>query len=357
MNPASSTKVVVKVGTNVITKDDGLLNHPVLEEIVRQVCELKKQGTNVIIVSSGAMAAGRALLTPSAQAQSVVQRQMLAAVGQVSLMQHYAAAFKKHGYLSAQVLTTKEDFRTRHHYLNMKNCFTALLKDDVVPIVNENDVVSVEELMFTDNDELAGLISSMMDADALVLVTSVDGVYDGPSGGGTVIPVVEPGSNAWKKHVQAGTSQFGKGGMHTKCGIAHKLASTGIAVHIVNGATKGIIVESLAGRPAGTFFRPAKKASNVKRWIAHAEGTEKGTVTVNRRAAEVLSSPKPVSLLPVGIVGVDGEFEKGDIVQICDEDGRKIGLGKAQYSAKRARALLGRQGQQPLVHYDYLYIA
>lgn len=357
MAHAEKQLIVVKIGTNVITKEDGYLNVPVLRHIVEQVCVLKAHGTHVILVSSGAMAAGRALLTPSAKAENVVKRQMLAAVGQVSLMGEYLSAFKEYGYLCAQVLTTKEDFRTRGHYLNMKTCFAALLKDNVVPIVNENDVISVEELMFTDNDELAGLITSMTNADALVILTSVDGVYEGtPGKGGKVIPVIEPGSAVWKNHVQSGTSQFGKGGMHTKCAIAQKLALTGIAVSIVNGGSKNVLLDVLGGKKVGTRFEPDKKTSNVKRWIAHAEGTEKGTVVVNARAAEILLSPEAVSLLPVGIVKVEGDFATGDVVSICRENGEKLGLGKAQYSAERARAVLGKKGQKPLIHYDYLYI-
>lgn len=349
--------MVMKVGTNVITKDDGYLNSPVLRHIVEQICELKKAGTNVILVSSGAMAAGRALLTPSSKAGNVVKRQMLAAVGQGALMSEYIDAFAEHGYLCAQVLTTKEDFRTRHHYLNMKNCFSALLKDNVVPIVNENDVISVEELMFTDNDELAGLITSMAGADALVMMTSSDGVYDGmPNEGGRVIPVIEPGSTSWKKYIRSDTSEFGKGGMLTKCSIAQKLATTGIAVYIVNGRTKHSALDVLNGKRVGTYFRPEKKASNVKRWIAHAEGMERGKVVVSARAVAVLRSPETVSLLPVGIVKVEGEFERGDIVQICQENGEKLGLGKAQYNAERLRSVIGEKGQKPFIHYDYLFI-
>ncbi len=358
MTAARHQLIVVKIGTNVITRDDGLLDRPVLQRIVAQVCGLKQRRIDVILVSSGAMAAGRALLTPSASAGSVVKRQMLAAVGQASLMGEYLEAFRAHRYLCAQVLTTKEDFRTRQHYLNMRACFSALLKDDVVPIVNENDVISVEELMFTDNDELAGLIPSWVSAPALVIMPSVDGVLGEPSGsGGAVIPVIEPGSSLWKKYVQPSTSQFGKGGMHTKCSVAEKLAATGIAVHIVNGRSGDALMDVVEGKNVGTFFRPAGRTSTVKRWIAHAHGMEKGTLVVNRCAADILRSAKPVSLLPVGVVRVEGDFEKGDIVLICGENGEKLGLGKAQYGAQRARSVMGQKGQKPLVHYDYLYIA
>lgn len=356
MSASEQQLVVVKVGTNVITKSDGHLDTVVLRQLVEQISALKKKGIHVILVSSGAMAAGRALLKETLKKESVAKRQMFAAVGQASLMEEYLHAFKEHGYLCAQVLTTKEDFRTRRHYLNMQNCFAALLKDDVVPIVNENDVISVEELMFTDNDELAGLLTSMVDADALIILTSVDGVYEGSSASGKVIPVIEPGSTAWKKHIQAGTSEFGKGGMHTKSAIAAKLAATGIAVHIVNGRTKNILIDVLHGTARGTVFKPADKASGVKRWIAHTEGTEKGVVTINEDAVKILRSPKTVSLLPVGIVKIEGDFQKGDIVRICSASGEKIGIGKAQYDADRARTAIGKQGEKPLIHCDYLYI-
>ena len=354
---AAKRLIVIKVGTSVITNDDGLLNSAVLRHIVDQVCELKKQGTHVILVSSGAMAAGRALLKSSGKEESVGKRQMLAAVGQASLMGEYLEAFKDRGYLCAQVLTTKEDFRTRRHYLNMKNCFAALLEDGVVPIVNENDVISVEELMFTDNDELAGLITSMVDADILLLLTSVEGLREGSIEDGTIISVIEPGSAVWKSHITSDTSAFGKGGMRTKCGIAAKLAGSGIAVHIVSGRTHNVVLDALSGKKIGTHFLPDRKASTVKRWIAHAEGTEKGRVTVNKRTVDILRSGEAVSLLPVGIVAVEGEFEKDDIIRIVSERGEMIGLGKAKYNAERVKELLGKKGEKPLVHYDYLYIA
>ncbi len=361
MGSSQAKLVVIKIGTNVITNNDGFLDASILRKIVSQVSALKERGTHVILVSSGAMAAGNALLKPSMKTESVTKRQMLAAVGQASLMGHYMDAFKEHGYLCAQVLTTKEDFRTRAHYLNMKNCFAALLQDSVVPIVNENDVIAVEELMFTDNDELAGLITSMVNADALLILTSVEGVM---TSAGNVIAVVppfdaaqgKPGSNVWKEHVKAGTSQFGKGGMHTKCAIAEKLAATGIGVHILPGRTQNVIAKAIAGDAIGTYFQPTKKVSNVKRWIAHAEGMEKGTIVVNDCAADILLAPEAVSLLPVGIIKISGEFEKGDIIEIRRENGDKLGLGKAQYGAERVREVMGKKGEKALIHYDYLFV-
>lgn len=347
--------LVIKIGTNVLTDEQGLLNTPILEQIVEQICTIKEQGRQVIIVSSGAMAAGRALLKPSEEAGSILHRQMLAAVGQAAHVQRYSEAFKKHDFLCAQVLTTKEDFRTRQHYLNMRNCFLSLLKDNVVPIVNENDVIAVEELMFTDNDELAGLISSMVDAEQLIILTTVEGVYeDGDEG--KIIQTIAPGETNWKKSMQESVSEFGKGGMITKCAMASKLASTGIGVHIISGTRENAIIDVLQGNGVGTHFQPSKKASTVKRWIANAEGNEKGSVTVNSCTLKLLQSDETISLLPVGIIAVEGEFEKGDVIEIRSMDGEKIALGKAQYDAKKTASVLEKKGEKPLVHYDYLYV-
>ena len=169
--------IIIKIGTNVITTAEGLLDIAIMEHLVGQIVALKKTGIQIILVSSGAMGAGRGLLGISPK-ETVTNSQLLAAVGQVKLMDTYQKLFEKHHMFCAQILATKEDFRDRQHYLNMRNCFTKLLHDDIIPIANENDVVSVQELMFTDNDELAGMIASMMDVYKLLILTSVDGVYD-----------------------------------------------------------------------------------------------------------------------------------------------------------------------------------
>ncbi|MGI4734325.1 MAG: glutamate 5-kinase, partial [Janthinobacterium lividum] len=172
-------RLVVKIGSNVLTQPNGLPDEARLDELVTQIVGLKSQGCEVIVVSSGAVAAGRSLITLPPKTDAVRSRQLLAAVGQVKLLSLYAARLAEHGLLGAQVLVTKEDFRDRQHYLNMKNCFQELLQQNVIPIVNENDVISVTELMFTDNDELAGLVASMLNADALLILSNVDGIFDG----------------------------------------------------------------------------------------------------------------------------------------------------------------------------------
>jgi glutamate 5-kinase len=365
--PLLYKRIVVKVGTNVITGADRLLDAATMEHLARQIATVQSQGVEVVLVTSGAVGAGRARVALSDKVDAVSARQIWAAVGQIPLFERYNALFATHGRVCAQVLATREDFRDRTHYLNMKNCFTALLQQGIVPIVNENDVVSVTELMFTDNDELAGLIASMINADALLLLTNVDGIYDAPPSNPAAqliqtINVQDVRHDASMKSslaqaVSAEKSSFGRGGMLTKYGIAQKCAQTGIAVHIANGKKDATITSILAGKPLGTCFVPQKNASSVKRWIAHARGYEKGMIVINAGAAEKLSAPERASsLLPVGVLKIEGAFEKGDIVKICTADGTTIAHGVAQYGSESARNLIGMKNQKPLVHYDYLFL-
>ena len=357
--PLAYRRIVVKIGSNVLTQADGLPDLDRMEQLVAQVVALKAQGREVIVVSSGAVAAGRSLITVAAGADAVRSRQVLAAVGQVKLLATYAELLGRHGLLCAQVLVTKEDFRDRQHYLNMKNCFQELLQRAVIPIVNENDVVSVTELMFTDNDELASLIAAQLDADALVILTNVDGIYNGDPRLPTseVIREIAPGATGFDQFITAQRSQFGRGGMLTKCHMAHKVAKLGISVHIANGQTPDILPAVLAGTAVHTWFRPSKTASGKKKWLAHAHGAVKAVVRVNAGARAALTAQgRASSLLPVGVLGIDGQFQKGDIVQLTDEAGQPLGLGIAEYGADKALERLGRQHQRPLVHYDYLFL-
>lgn len=243
-------RVVIKIGTKVITRDDGRLDTTLMRHLVGQVAQARKKGIEIILVTSGAVGAGRSLLR--LKKESVPEKQVHAAVGQVKLMSIYSALFEKQKLLCAQVLVTKEDFRDRVHYLNMKNCFKALLTSGVIPIVNENDVTATTELLFTDNDELAGLVASQLDADAVIILTNTDGVLDENK---KVISEIRS-SNAARVEasISPTTNTFGRGGMLTKYRIARKLAKRGIRVSIANGKRKNCITSLLAGKPLGTRF-------------------------------------------------------------------------------------------------------
>jgi glutamate 5-kinase len=354
------TKIAVKIGSNVLTRKDGSLDVTRMSALVDQIAELRKGGVEVILISSGAVASGRSEVRASKKLDSVDQRQLFSAVGQAKLINRYYELFREHKIPVGQVLTTKENFGTRRHYLNQKNCMTVMLENGVIPIVNENDTISVSELMFTDNDELSGLIASMMDAEALIILSNIDGIYNGsPSDpASSVIREVEQEKDL-SDYIQTEKSGFGRGGMLTKTNIARKVSDEGITVIIANGKKDNILVDLLK-KPKTTvctrFIPSAQEVSSVKKWIAHSEGFAKGELHINEQAARIINSEKAVSILPVGITRIEGEFEKDDIVRIMDHNGRQIGVGKASFDSSEARDMIGKHGLKPIVHYDYLYI-
>ena len=354
-------KIAVKVGSNVLTRSDGTLNVTRMSALVDQISELRRSGISIVLISSGAVAAGRSEIKPDKKLDAVLARQLYSAVGQAKLINRYYELFREHHIPCGQVLTTKENFGSRRHYLNQKGCMEVMLKNGVLPIVNENDTVSVTELMFTDNDELSGLIATMLDMDALIILSNIDGLYDGDPAleDSRVIREVSGLRQEVLSSIQAGKSQFGRGGMLTKCRIAQKVADEGIAVIIANGLRENILPEVLKKHSdiVCTRFSPSSKpVSNIKKWIAHSDGFAKGEVHVNAGAREALLQPKATSVLFVGVTQITGDFEKDDIVKIIDPDGVQIGVGCAGYDSEEARKRIGQRADKPLVHYDYLYL-
>lgn len=360
-------RIAVKVGSNVLTRRDGTLDVTRMSALVDQIAELHKASKEIILISSGAVASGRSEIHPNRKLDSVDQRQLFSAVGQAKLINRYYELFREHGIPVGQVLTMKENFATRRHYLNQKNCMTVMLENGVIPIVNENDTISVSELMFTDNDELSGLIASMMDAQALIILSNIDGIYNGaPSDPASeVIREIKPGEDL-SAYIQTTKSSFGRGGMLTKTSIARKVADEGITVIIANGKRDNILTEILLNEESFSnegsslkytrFVPAANPVSSVKKWIAHSGGFAKGELHINRNATELLFTDKVASILPIGVTEVSGEFEKDDIVRIIDSEGRPIGVGKANCDSAQAREEMGKHGKKPVVHYDYLYI-
>ena len=354
-------RIVVKVGSNVLTRVDGTLDTDRMAALADQIAALHRAGVEVIVVSSGAVAAGRGVIAAGHWLDAVSARQLYSAVGQVKLIRRYYELFDARGIVCGQVLTTKQDFETRRHYLNQRNSIRVMLENGVVPIVNENDTVAVTELMFTDNDELSGLLSTMIGAEALVLLTNVDGICDGTPGvpGVEVIREIAPGQRDLPDCIRDAKSSFGRGGMLTKSRIARKVAAEGIETIIADGRRDGILPDLLAegSRTLCTRFLPSPHPiSGVKKWIAHSEGFAKGEVHVTREALDALGGPRAVSLLPVGVSRVEGVFEKDDIVRIVAPDGRPVGAGKVSCDSTTARRNIGRRGARALIHYDYLYL-
>lgn len=351
---------VVKVGSNVLSRPDGHPDITHMSMIADQLATLMAAGERVVLVSSGAVACGRSAVAPGRTLDAVASRQLYSAVGQPRLMSIYQTLLGGYGITVGQVLTQKDDFDSRSAYLNQRACIATMLQAGVLPIVNENDTTSMTELMFTDNDELSGLIASMLQADTLVILSNIDGLYTGDPAlpGSRLIPVVEPGSDM-SDCVARGKSGFGRGGMGTKHAVASQLQSEGVAVYIANGTRPGILPDIVLGPHAQpcTLFAPSPRAtSGVKRWIAHSGSFTKGGVRVDSRAAEALCSDRAVSLLPVGVTAVEGDWEEGDIIGILHADGSPLAVGRACTDSATARAQMGSHGGRPIVHYDYLYI-
>lgn len=343
-----------------LTKSNGTLNIKQINHLVSQISLLHEKGIEVILISSGAVAAGRSDVKLSKKTSLVASKQVLSAIGQVKLMSLYLDLFQNNEIQSAQVLTTKENFSDRRHYLNMKNCISAMLENKITPIVNENDTISVTELMFTDNDELSGLIASMMNCDALLILSNVDGIFTGnPNDEGVeLIEEIKDSSENLEQYISNTKSGFGRGGMLTKCNIAQKIAGEGIQVIIANGTRNNIIQDVLSSsKTKCTRFKATKeKANGVKKWLSHSDTFAKGKVIINSGAKEALLGKKATSLLLIGIEDTEGLFELGDIVAIFDENEIQIGLGKSQYNSIEVNELKGKKSKKPFIHYDYLVL-
>jgi glutamate 5-kinase len=351
-------RIAIKVGSNVLTRSNGSLDITRMSALVDQIAELHQNGLEIILISSGAVASGRSEIKIKNKLDDVSGRQLYSAVGQAKLINRYYDFFKEHEIACGQVLTTKESLGTRRHYLNQKNCMSVMLENKVIPVVNENDTISVTELMFTDNDELSGMIAAMMDVDALLILSNVDGIYNSLDEKREVVREIGI-SNDITDYIQASKSTFGRGGMMTKCRIAQKVAGEGIEVIIANGKTENILPRLLtkeADAVCSRFIPSAKASSGIKKWIAHSDCFAKGEIHINAQAAKALLGEKATSLLPIGITGVKGSFEKDDIVRIIDSNNKAIGIGKVSYDSEKARELVGQKGSKPIIHYDYLYL-
>lgn len=364
MNKETYCRVAVKIGSNVLARRDGTLDITRMSALVDQIAELHRRGIEVIMVTSGAVASGRSELKHLAgkKMDEVSARQLFSAVGQAKLINRYYELFRDHGIVCGQILTTKENFSTRQHYLNQKHCTEVMLENGVIPIVNENDTISITELMFTDNDELSGLIASMMGAQALIILSNIDGVYDGDPSlaeSKVILDIYPDALIDSDSFIQTKKSSLGRGGMGSKYRISHKVAEEGIDVIIANGRRENILLEVISGKrevPYTMFHANTDSVSSVKKWIAHSEGFAKGSLTVNQGAYDVLLGEHATSLLAVGVTKIEGEFDKDDIVQVLSPKGEVFAVGRVGVDSEKACAMIGKKGERPLIHYDFLYI-
>lgn len=353
-------RIIIKVGSNVLSRKDGSLDITQISALVDQISELRKQGYEIILVSSGAVAAGKSMTKPKGKLDLVSARQLYSAVGQVRLINQYYTLFDNYDLACGQVLATKENFATRRHYLNQRNCMTVMLENGVIPIVNENDTISVNELMFTDNDELSGLVATMMNCKSLIILSNIDGIYNGNPNdkNSQVIKEIDTTKDNIEEYIQTTKSSAGRGGMQTKYNIARKIAEEGVEVIIANGKKENILLD-LVNNPdtiCTRFIPSSKSVSNVKKWIAHSESFAKGEIHINEGAREALTGKGAVSLLPIGITHIEGAFEADDIVRLIDNRGNQIGVGCTAFASDEVEKLIGQSNVKPIIHYDYLYI-
>ena len=352
---ANAQKIVVKVGTSTLTHKNGKLNLEQIEKLVRQLSDLRNQGKDVVLVSSGAIGAGMGKLNLEERPKTIPEKQAVAAVGQGILLHIYEKIFSEYGQATAQLLLTKADLEHRQRFLNARNTLLTLLRLGVIPIVNENDTVAFEEIKFGDNDTLAALVGTLIDADLVILLTDIDGFYNGDprkNKNAKRIPVVEMIDEQIEGLAGSVGSKFGSGGMATKITAASIAVNAGIPLMIAHGAEEHIIRRLTCGEDVGTLFLPIEMKPHLrKKWIAFGSHVG-GKVIVDDGAREALIH-KGKSLLPSGIVAVEGSFASGDVVEIVDVKGREFARGITNYSASELNRIKGQKSKDicPILGY------
>ncbi len=338
-------RIVVKVGTSTLTHATGKLNFNRMEQLVRQLSDLRNQGKEVVLVTSGAVGAGMGRLGLAKRPTSIVERQALAAIGQGLLMQIYEKLFAEYGQVVAQVLLTRSDISERQRYLNARNTLMALLNYRVIPIINENDTVATEELKIGENDALSALVTGLIDGELLVLLSDIDGLYTSDpkqNPDAKLIPCVQEITSEIRQMAGGAGSSFGTGGMVTKLNAAQMATSAGAMMVLMNGNDPSKLQQLFEGKPVGTVFLSKHSVVNHrKRWIAY--GPQIGGELVIDRGAERAMTTLGKSLLPSGIVRISGDFGEGDLVRILNMDGMEIGRGFTNYSHEQLSRIIGKK--------------
>ena len=372
-------RIIIKIGSKILTKPDGSFNNSAMAGLVKDIAAIKNElKLEIALVSSGAVALGKSIKAlkkfevNSAAVKydkQILKEQILAAAGQPKLMASYINEFEKYKFNCAQILATRAVFADRPAYLSIRTVTENLLKLNVIPIFNENDSLAPEELDFSDNDQLAGMVAAMLTADKLIILSNVDGVYeDIADAKGKVIPVIEKAAN-YLKNIDDSKSQ-GKGGMRSKLIIADLMNSLGIDMHIANGTNKKIISKILSHETIGTYFpAKSKKYKALKNWLATA-AVSRGKIYVSTYLADLLNKKQTASVLLAGIEKVEGGFSKGEVVGIYGDEGKLLGRGLARYdSADLLNKLVWYNKKSDLekakiktadviaVHYDYFCFA
>ena len=340
-------RVVVKVGSGVLTEANGL-NMGVIADLTKNICALREKGIEVILVSSGAIAAGFKKVGFSERPRSVSHQQAMAAIGQSTLMMAYEEAFGHYGQKVAQILVTRDDLTNRRRYLNTRNTLFTLLSWKVVPVINENDTVVVDEIKFGDNDNLSAMITNLSESHLLVNLTNIDGLFDRDpqtNKDARRISVVEKADRKVARYAGSIPGFLGKGGMASKIRAAQRVALRGIPTVIANGLKPDILRQIFSGKEEGTLFLPREVSlSSRKHWIAFTK-SPKGEIVIDRGAEKALVGHGK-SLLPSGIKDVRGRFSLGNSVLLINESGKEIAVGMVSYNSSDIKKIMGARSDE-----------
>ena len=362
-------KILVKIGSGVLTGHDGL-DLDIIGHLVDEISEYSKKGFHFVIVSSGAIASGMHRMGFKAGLKNLPQKQAAAAVGQGRLMRVYSNAFGRHGLVTAQILLTMSDLTDRQRFLNTHNTLSTLMEWGVVPIINENDTVSVDEIKFGDNDNLAAIMANIMEANLLINLTNTEGLYDrdprGP-GKGRLISLVTEITDEMEAAASSEADTVGMGGMRSKVLAAGKVTTSGIPCVIAHGKKAGILGDILSGRETGTLFLPmTQRLKSKKYWIAFTLRS-RGKICIDKGAEDAIVN-QGKSLLPSGIVRIEGDFQMGDPVTCVNEDGASIAKGLVNYSSSEIdrikglktsmiKQVLGDKPYDEIIHRDNMVVS
>lgn len=339
--------LVIKIGTNVLSREDDSLDLDRLASVAEQIHRVRESGRQVVVVSSGAVAAGMGLLGLKSRPQDLPHLQAAAAVGQAHLIRLYDDCLRKHGYHAAQLLLTAEDFKERGRYLNVRNTINTLFEYGAVPIINENDTISVDEIRFGDNDQLAAMVANSLPSSVLIVLSVVDGLFDGdPSDSdSSLISLVEKWDENVLNLALDGSSSRGTGGMRSKLEAVRTATAVGENVIIANGTREGVIDAILRGEEVGTLFL-AEGASVPawKRWIGYTV-TPRGRFILDDGARHAIEESGK-SLLAIGITSVEGDFSEGELVALIDSRGQEFARGLTNYHSHEARLIVGKRTEE-----------
>jgi glutamate 5-kinase len=339
-------RIVIKLGTNLLTGNTNRLNLSVMSDLIQQIAKLHQDNQEIIIVSSGAVAAGRQKLGIYRKRKDIPFKQVLASVGQSQLMDTYEHLFSKYDIIVGQALLSKSDLSSRAGYLNARNTLLALIEFRVICVVNENDVVATDEIQearFGDNDNLSAMVASLADADLLIILTDINGLYTANpqiDNNAKLVERVDKIDSRIQHMASCSAGIRGVGGMATKIEAAKLATACGIPVVIANGLKKGSLKKIVEGKKVGTLFSAASsKTESKKRWMLSGLAS-KGTLVVDSGASIAIVTYNK-SLLPAGITDMEGKFQRGDVVNIIDQEGNRLGCGISNYSSSEIAVIKG----------------